>query len=255
MGEHRCTKGHRCRGRELGDEISFIVLPGDIANHGEAEQYARVRRALAAAPQRRIAIPGDHDFEPGSLDAFHASLADFQRPPKLSFDAGGCRCIVLDVVSGGAGGPDFRLDAGQRAWLQVELVGAREARLRPVVFMHAFPGDMADGPGLAHAFALNEVAYVDTGHTHYNELLNDGRVVYGATRSTGQVDEGDVGYSLHAVDGEAVSWRSKPVGAPFPFVMITAPADRRLVTRPAAQTPNGPSLRAPRCSARTPPRR
>ena len=179
--------------RELGDEISFIFLPGDIANHGEAEQYARVRGALAAAPQRRIAIPGDHDFEPGSLDAFHAGLADFQRPPKLSFDAGGCRCIVLDVVLGGAGGPDFRLDAGQRAWLQVELVGAREARLRPVVFMYAFPGDMADGPGLAHAFALNEVAYVDTGHTHYNELLNDGRVVYGATRSTGQVDEGDVG--------------------------------------------------------------
>ena len=36
--------------RELGDEISFIFLPGDIANHGEAEQYARVR---GASPPRR----------------------------------------------------------------------------------------------------------------------------------------------------------------------------------------------------------
>ena len=225
--------------RTLGGALDFVFLPGDIANHGEPEQYRRVAEALAAAPQRVAAIPGDHDFEPGNLDAFHAGLRAFERTPRLRIDAGGCRGLFLDVVSAGAGGPDFRLDAGQRAWLQDELVGAREAHLRAVVFMHAFPGDLADGADLARALALNEVAFVDTGHTHYNELLNDGRVVYGATRSTGQVDEGDVGYSLHAVDGAAVSWRFKPLGAPFPFVMITSPADCRLVTRTSMQVPSG----------------
>ena len=223
----------------LGEALDFVYLPGDIANHGQAEQYRRVAEALAPASQRIMAIPGDHDFEPRSLDAFDAGLAAFGRPPRLRLDAGGCRALFLDVVSAGSGGPDFRLDTGQRTWLQAELVGAREAQLKPVVFMHAFPGDLADGDDLARAFALNEVAFVDTGHTHYNELLNDGRVLYGATRSTGQVDEGDVGYSLHAVDGEAASWRFKPLGAPFPFVVITSPTDRRLVTRPAAQTPDG----------------
>ncbi len=226
--------------RTLGPALDFVYLPGDIANHGEAEQYRRVVAALAASPQRKFAIPGDHDFEPGDLHAFHSGLAGFDRTPRLRLDHGGCRCLFLDVVSAGSGGPDFRLDPGQRAWLQAELVAAREARLKPVVFMHAFPGDLADGDDLARAFALNEVAFVDTGHTHYNELLNDGRVIYGATRSTGQVDEGDVGYSLHVVDAEAVSWRFKPVGAPFPFVMITSPGDRRMVVRPATQSPDGP---------------
>ena len=230
IAEEACT---------ISDAVDLIYLPGDIANHGEAEQYRRVTEALARAPQRIVAIPGDHDFEPKKLDSFHAGLSGYDRTPRLRIDKGGCRALFLDVVSAGTGGPDLRLDPGQRAWLQDELVGAREARLKPVVFMHAFPGDMADGDDLARTFGLNEVAFVDTGHTHYNELLNDGRVIYGATRSTGQVDEGDVGYSLHAVDGDAVSWRFKPLAAPFPFVMITSPADRRLLVRPPAQSPSG----------------
>jgi hypothetical protein len=28
---------------------------------------------------------------------------------------------------------------------------------------------------------------VEMGHTHYNEIANDGRVLYAATRSTGQI--------------------------------------------------------------------
>ena len=225
--------------RELGDAVDLIFLPGDIANHGEPEQYRRIAEALAPAPQRTLAIPGDHDFEPGGLTNFHTGLAALMRTPRLRVDTGGCRVLALDVVSAGTGGPDFRLDPDQRRWLEEELIAARRAHLRPVVFMHAFPGDLADGEDLARLFALNEVAFVDTGHTHYNELLNDGRVVYAATRSTGQVDEGDIGYSLQTVDGAAVSWRFKPLGAPFPFVMVTSPTDRRLVTRPAAQAPGG----------------
>lgn len=225
--------------RTLGDAVDLIFLPGDIANHGEAGQYRRVAEALAPAPQPIVAIPGDHDFEPGDLRAFDGGLANYARPPRRRLDMGGCRVLALDVVSAGTGGPDFRLDGDQRRWLEAELIDARRAHLRPVVFMHAFPGDLIDGDDLARLLALNEVAFVDTGHTHYNELLNDGRVVYAATRSTGQIDEGDVGYALQAVDGAAVSWRFKPLGAPFPFAMITSPTDRRLVTRPAAQTPDG----------------
>ncbi len=66
------------------------------------------------------------------------------------------------------------------------------------------------------------------GHTHYNELANDGRTVYAATRSTGQIEEGPVGYAVAALDGGVVSWRFKELARPWPFVLITAPADRRL---------------------------
>jgi hypothetical protein len=70
------------------------------------------------------------------------------------------------------------------------------------------------------------------GHTHYNELANDGHTIFMATRSTGQVEEGPVGCSYTAIDGDVVSWRFKPLDDPWPLVMITSPADHRLITNP-----------------------
>jgi 3',5'-cyclic-AMP phosphodiesterase len=74
------------------------------------------------------------------------------------------------------------------------------------------------------------------GHTHYNDLANDGRTIYAATRffSVGQIEEGDVGFAFAAVDRGAVSWRFKTLDSPWPFVMITSPPDRRLVIDPDA---------------------
>jgi hypothetical protein len=68
------------------------------------------------------------------------------------------------------------------------------------------------------------------GHTHYNELANDGCTIFATTRSTGQVEEGRVGFSLVSLSGGVVSWRFKPLHSPWPFVMITSPADHRLLT-------------------------
>ena len=82
------------------------------------------------------------------------------------------------------------------------------------------------------AFEAREVLLVDMGHTHYNELANDGRTIFAATRSTGQIEEGPVGYSIATIDKRVVSWRFKPLGASLPIVLITAPADRRLATDP-----------------------
>ena len=78
-----------------------------------------------------------------------------------------------------------------------------------------------------------DVALVDMGHTHYNELANDGRTIFAATRSTGQIEEGPVGYSVATIDGGVVSWRFKPLDDPFPFVMITAPGRSPPVARTA----------------------
>jgi hypothetical protein len=114
--------------------------------------------------------------------------------------------------------------------------------------MHAFPGDLAeDAEQIGTLLADHDVTCVDTGHTHYNEVLNDGRVIYAATRSTGQIEEGPLGFSLHAVDGSVVSWRFRTLDRSWPFVLITSPADERLITDPtkADQTLAGPfSVRA-----------
>ena len=226
--------------RHLAGGVDFAYLPGDVANHAEPEQYRRTRQVLDRLNLRWFAIPGDHDFEPGNLDNFHDGLGAGALPASVVVK--GHRCLFLDIVSAGRGGPDFRLGDGQMAWLGDQLAQSRGDTGRPVVFMHGFPGDLAvEADPVGAMFAQFGVACVDTGHTHYNELINDGAVIYAATRSTGQIEEGAAGFSLHAVDGSVASWRFKERGAAWPFVLITSPADHRLITDPTRpdQAPAG----------------
>jgi Icc protein len=216
--------------QHLSDRIDFAFLPGDNANNGTPEQFGRILGITRELKPPLYAIPGDHDFEPGHLDAFNAFA---NAPLPTSRVVKGHRCIFLDVVTAGRGGPDFRLSAADRKWLDDELDRSASDRAPPVVFMHAYPGDVVGGESLAHAFAHANVVIVDTGHTHYNELLNDGYVIYAATRSTGQIEEdgGRPGFSVIAVDGGAVSWKFHRLDAELPFVMITQPCDWRLYRR------------------------
>ena len=195
-----------------------------------------VRRLQGVARSRidlrsiEVACDGDHDRKPGSLDAFYKVLGAERLPKAITVS--GHRCLFLDIVSAGTGGPDFRLGADQIMWLDRELSAAERANLRSVVLMHAYPADLRENAEqVRDLFTRYRVVAVDMGHTHYNELANDGHTIYAATRSTGQIEEGPVGFSVMAVDRGIVSWRFKPLDA-WPFVLITSPADRRLVTNP-----------------------
>lgn len=217
----------------LAGAVDFAVLPGDNADDGTAAQFALVRDAAAVLRLPLHILPGDHDFKPRSLDAFHAVLGA-DRLPKAA-TVSGHRCLFLDVVSAGKGGPDFRLGDRQIAWLEQEVTEAARSRTPVAVFMHTYPADLgADAARVRSLFARAPVLAVDMGHTHYNELANDGRTIFAATRSTGQIEEGPVGFALAAIDRGVVSWRFKELASPWPFVLITSPADHRLVTNPAA---------------------
>lgn len=213
---------------ECGDRLDFLYLPGDIADNGRPEQYRLVAAALRIARQPAFLIPGDHDMEPGSLANFYTVPA---APLPLAVEIRGVRCLFLDVCGTGQGGPDFRLGAAQLAWLGEQLRQV-PAGTEVAVFMHTYPSDLKDAAErqcVTDLLAQHRVALVDMGHTHYNELANDGATIYAATRSTGQIEEGPVGYSLVSLDGGVVSWRFKPLDSGFPFVLITTPADYRLL--------------------------
>ena len=217
--------------RYLADTVDFVFLPGDNANNGTLEQYRRIDDALGEIHLPVHAIPGDHDFEPGTLNAFYRMHGAQPLPKVVTID--GRSCVFLDIISPGSGGPDFRLGETQLRWLEQQLEKPSAAAHRPLVFMHAYPGDLHEHGGqIGRLFAKAHVAMVDTGHTHYNALLNDGSVIYASTRSMAQVEEGDgeAGFSIAAVDGSSVSWRFKTPGSTWPFVAITSPADRRLET-------------------------
>jgi 3',5'-cyclic-AMP phosphodiesterase len=113
------------------------------------------------------------------------------------------------------------------AWLRKDLASARGKTV--VVFMHAYPSEHGDDAAeLARLFRQNRVTLVEMGHTHYNELANDGETLYAATRSTGQIEEGPVGFSVTSLDGGVASWKFRPMGE-WPLVMITSPGDYRLI--------------------------
>ena len=213
--------------------IDFVVLPGDNADDGTAEQFALVRDALAGLPVTLHILPGDHDVAPGTLDGFHTVLGAERLPKAVT--VGGHRCLFLDVVSAGGGGLDFRLEDAQLAWAEGEADQAARAGQAVAVFMHTYPADLQAGAGRLRALlARPDIVCVDMGHTHYNELANDGGTIFMATRSTGQIEEGAVGVSFAAIDGGVVSWRFKPLDDPWPLVMITSPADHRLITAPGS---------------------
>ena len=214
------------------DHLDFVVLPGDNADNGLPEQYRLVATGLKMLSVPVQIIPGDHDREKGSLAAYYEGLS--RDPLPQSTLVQGIRCLLLDLVGPGAGGPDFRLGDTQLQWLESEMAGASERAEEMILFMHTYRDDLKaehEKATLNTLIAEHRVLLVDMGHTHYNELANDGQTIYAATRSTGQIEEGPVGYSLVAADEGIVSWRFKALQEPFPFVLITSPADYRLVRK------------------------
>ncbi len=225
--------------------LDFVYLPGDNADNGRPEQYALVRAGLESLRLPVHAITGDHDMEGGSLDAFYAGLGGVRLPYAVTVS--GTRCLFLDMCGPGLGGPDFRLGADQIDWLGRELSKAEGLGEDCALFMHSYPADLK-GEGEADRVAdlvhRGPVRLVEMGHTHYNELANDGRTIYAACRSTGQIEEGPVGYAIAALDRGVVAWRFKELARPWPFVLITAPADRRLAHDDAHRVGGATEVRA-----------
>jgi hypothetical protein len=135
----------------------------------------------------------------------------------------------------------FAAGADQLEWVKHELQTATDAGESKVLLLHCYPSDLkVGGAELMELLRRFHVSLIDMGHTHYNEISNDGRTLYSATRSTGQIEEGPVGYSVTNIDGDVISWRFVELGG-LPVVTITSPCDERLLTK-SNGTPQG-SLR------------
>jgi Icc protein len=214
----------------VADGIDFAVLPGDNADDGTAEQYHLIRRAIEGLRTPLEIRTGDHDRKSGTLDAYQAVLE-----PQLWRNriVGPYRCLFLNSIDG-SDEHGFDLGAQQRAWFSAECEAARGQSQTLALFMHAYPSEHGESAReLRAAIAQYRVAVVDMGHTHYNELANDGHTIYAATRSTGQIEEGPVGFSVTTIDRGVVSWKFNELGR-WPLVKIIAPADRELIIDPGS---------------------
>ena len=208
--------------------VSFVYLPGDIADDGSASAYEIVRSHLDKLLLPWCGVVGDHDVHEQSFDNFRTYVAE---DLTASFTIGQYRFLRLNAFSEPR--PDALIvDPRQLAWIEQELSSCKQKGERAVLLLHCYPSDLKQGGAeLTKLIRSYPVLLVDMGHTHYNELSNDGHVLYSATRSTGQIEEGPVGFSVVTLDDDVISWHFVPLDSPE-LVAITAPADRRLEIQP-----------------------
>ncbi|MHB8631558.1 MAG: metallophosphoesterase [Candidatus Limnocylindria bacterium] len=210
--------------------VSFAVLPGDNANEGSDAEYQLIGQAIKAAALKipLYAVKGDHD-EKSTTHAFQQYLY-----PKTYYsqDINGYHFIFLEAMTS-SGDNSLTKGSAEWTWFSGDLKAASAAGKQSVIVMH--PYFLSQLPDLTDFQALvqqNHVVMIDSGHTHTNDLANDGQIVYAATRSTGQISEGPVGVSISTIDHGIVSWKFAPLGQ-FPFVEITSPGDGPLITSAA----------------------
>jgi 3',5'-cyclic-AMP phosphodiesterase len=206
------------------DTVNFVYLPGDIADDGSRAAYAVVRQSLDRLNIPWCAIVGDHDVHEKSFANFLEAMSSTTH---YAFSVDNARFIAMnafDIPDPGS----FAVLPGQMLWVEQELIAATTASQTKVLLLHCYPSDLKmGGEQLAALVRKYQVLLIDMGHTHYNEIANDGHTVYTATRSTGQIEEGPVGFSVTNLDRGVLSWRFLELGQ-LPAVVITSPSDERL---------------------------
>jgi 3',5'-cyclic-AMP phosphodiesterase len=116
------------------DPPDAVVVTGDLANDGTAEQYAVVRGQLARLDVPSVVLPGNHDDRAAMRAAFELT-GPGEDPIRVATDLGPLRLVALDTtIPGKAAGalPEVELQ-----WLERTLEDAPE---RPtIVAMHHPP--------------------------------------------------------------------------------------------------------------------
>ena len=104
--------------RELRPAPGAVLISGDLTEHGDPAEYARVAELVGALGVPVIALPGNHDDRAALREAFGLPGAGAE-PVNHTATAGPLRVIALDTTipgeEAGALGPD------QLDWLRAEL--------------------------------------------------------------------------------------------------------------------------------------
>jgi 3',5'-cyclic-AMP phosphodiesterase len=216
------------------DSVSFVFLPGDVADDGSRSAYAAVRGELDRLKVPWCAIIGDHDVHERSFANFKEAMSE---QIYYAFTVGDTRFLAMNAFDVPEP-PSFTVSEDQMRWAEGELELATNNGRAKVLLLHCYPSDLkVGGVEVSRLVRDYDVRLIDMGHTHYNEIANDGRTLYSATRSTGQIEEGPIGYSVTNLDGNVVSWRFIELGK-LPVAVITSPSDERLLTK-SSEIPQG----------------
>ncbi|MCU0525334.1 MAG: metallophosphoesterase [Elainella sp. Prado103] len=179
-------------------DLDFLLLPGDLTQHGEPENHTWLAQRLAQLPYPAYVIPGNHDVVTREASDRSIGLMDFpQYYQKFGYQDGvdpyytcsilpGLRLIGLNSNGFDAEGNQLRsgyLDSRQLAWLQQILADASEETI--LVMLHHnvlehLPGQQQSPLGSRYMLQNNAellailrqagVELLFTGHLHVQDV-------------------------------------------------------------------------------------
>ncbi len=241
----------------MTDEMNALIRPdfvqfaGDNAQDATEEQFGLFRALCGRLKAPSYALVGDHDVhhDPQAI-AYRANVGE----PYGAYSLRGFRFIRLNTMESRPLG----LSRDQTLWLRYEVDSALARGERVVLFQHHYPYQIwedYDGPGIddwREIVQTRRITAIFAGHTHYGQIVNDGRNLCVATRSIGDPEGGPAGYTVAHLHGDDLALKYRTVEDRGPLVLITHPRDALLALGPR-HIVSGPDAVRVRVWSATPP--
>jgi len=222
----------------MADEVNELIRPdfvqfaGDNVQHARENEWELFKNVTSKLKMPFHALVGDHDahHDPG-CHSYQAQLGATYK----AFTVGGYRFICLNTNQYRPLG----LSDEQVIWFRYEVDAALARDERVIVFQHNYPFQVWEdyaGPGIEEWREVMQTRPITahfSGHTHYDQMANDGRNVYVATRSIGDPEGGPAGYAIVHLDEEDIALTYRTSEERGPVALITHPRRVILATKPA----------------------
>jgi Icc protein len=127
----------------FSNSLSFVYLPGDVAEHGDTDAYRVVRRSLDRLQVPWCAIIGDHDVHEKSFANF-LNLVTSEK--HYAFNVGNVRFLALNAFDRPEPG-SFAVLPEQMQWIEQQLEAAGKKGQSKVLLLHCYPSDLKVGHG------------------------------------------------------------------------------------------------------------
>lgn len=209
----------------------FVQFIGDNVQDATDDQFRLFRDLAHRLDRSWYALVGDHEVKG---DPLATTYRQWVGEPHGSLRLQGFRFLRLNTQEGR---PVGLLDS-QLDWFRLEVDSALTAGERVVVFQHNYPYQIWEdyaGPGIGEWRAIVQTRPIHgifCGHTHYWQVANDGRNVHVATRSIGDPEGGEAGYTVVYLCGEDLAVAYRTLNESGPLVLITSPRDAIFCTGP-----------------------
>jgi 3',5'-cyclic AMP phosphodiesterase CpdA len=179
------------------ENLDFLLIPGDLTQHGEPENHAWLGQRLAQLPFPTYVIPGNHDVPVPQSDGYSISWQDFPSYYRASGYEGceqhyytcnllpGLRLIALNSNQFDSDGKQIGwVDPKQLAWLRQVLSEAKEELVFVMIhhnLIEHVPGQARHRVGRRYMLQ-NAVEVLDvltpkvkvifTGHLHVQDIAH-----------------------------------------------------------------------------------